>query len=129
MGLKTKGRKEIEDRRIAEGFCYWVAGSFMLMKAEDFSAIKGFDPNTFLYCEEKILSERLAAIKKQVYYLSSPLIISIGGMTTSKYLSNRKKDMILYDSELYFYKEYMRINEFTFLVMKIARYIYFKIYY
>ena len=45
-----------------EGFHYFVLGCFFIVRAEDFYNCDMFDPNTFLYAEEKILAERMQAI-------------------------------------------------------------------
>lgn len=129
LRIKTSGIKEIEDRNTEESYCYWVVGSFMLMKAKDFIAIKGFDPNTFLYCEEKILSERLRMNGKNVFYYGKPIITSIGGLTTSKYLTNKKRDSILFKSEIYYYKKYRNISFITLRLLNLSYWIYFNIYY
>lgn len=129
LGLKTPGIKEIEKRNIEECYCYWVAGSFMLMKVKDFIAINGFDPNTFLYCEEKILAERLRKIGKKVYYYGKPIIVSIGGLTTSRFLSNKKRDSILFKSEIYYYKKYRNISFITLGLLHLSYLVYSHIYY
>ena len=51
-----------------EGFCYWVQGSFFIMRTSDFMEIDMFDPNTFLYGEEPILAEKLKRIHKRMYF-------------------------------------------------------------
>ena len=129
LGIKTKGKTDFEMREMYEGFCYWVSGSFMLIKVTDFILVKGFDPNTFLYCEEKILSEKLLKINKKVYYYSEPRILSIGGLTTSKYLSNIKRDKILFDSEMYYYHFYRNTSFLTNMVLLITRFVYFNLFY
>jgi GT2 family glycosyltransferase len=129
LGLHTKGKIEIEKRELDESYCYWVAGSFMLVRVNDFIEINGFDPNTFLYCEEKILAEKFMKINKKAYYFAEPLIISIGGLTTSKYLRNKERDKLIFKSEIYYYKQYRNISVFTHIIMLITRYIYFSFFY
>lgn len=129
LGFNTKGKKEIESRKLYENYCYWIAGSFMLMVAKDFIDIKGFDPNTFLYSEEKILAERLIKIGKKVYYYGEPVIISIGGLTTSKYLKNKTRDKLIFNSDVYYYKRYINISKFTQFIMLFSGYFYFSIFY
>lgn len=48
--------------------CYWVSGCFMIIDKKKFNEISGFDPNTFLYGEEMILSERLLQKNYIMYF-------------------------------------------------------------
>jgi len=62
----------------------WITGAYMLIRQEIYSAVKGFDPNYFMYGEEM---EMCARIHRQFptmscNYLVGPQIIHLGGAST-----------------------------------------------
>ncbi len=99
-----------------EGFHYRISGSFFMVKAEDYSACGGMDPNTFLYSEEMILSERLKRIGKGVYYFPEVSVIHEHGATTRKYYDKVRVRELKYRSEKYYYKTYIGTPAWQFLV-------------
>lgn len=88
------------------GYTYWVSGAFMLCKAEAFHQVGGFDPATFLYFEEVILSERLKSIQARVYFEPSVTVLHYEGNSTSS-TASKTKQRIEMDSRLYYYRTYM----------------------
>ena len=94
-------------QKAKEGFHYKVMGSFFLMKAEDYFKCGQMDPNTFLYSEETILSERIKAIGKSVYYYPKTCVIHAHGATTKK-IGNSKINKYKVRSECYYYRKYMK---------------------
>ncbi len=90
-----------------EGFHYRVSGSFFMVKTQDWKACGGMDPNTFLYSEEMILSERLSRIGKKVYYYPSVKVVHEHGSTTRKYYDEVRIRMMKFNSECYYYKTYI----------------------
>ena len=56
-----------------------VSGSFMFFKKEPFLAIKGFDTNFFLYCEEEDISKRIWNNGYEVYFIPEAKIFHKGG--------------------------------------------------
>lgn len=93
-----------------EGIHYKISGSFFLMKSQDFILCGMMDPNTFLFGEELILSERLRRINKYCYYYPQVSIIHEHSQTISSHFSNSKRQMLLFESESYFYKNYKNIS-------------------
>ncbi len=98
-----------------EGSCYYVVGAFMIVKSKAFWEAEGFDENTFLYDEEPIFAERL--IKKgytEYYYPGVSIIHEEGGSTYNRNISEFKnfitKRKRVFDSEMYYYENYMGIN-------------------
>ncbi len=98
-----------------EGFHYRISGSFFMVKAEDYSACGGMDPNTFLYSEEMILSERLKRIGKRVYYFPEVSVVHEHGATTRKYYDKVRIRELRYRSEKYYYKTYVGTPTWQFL--------------
>lgn len=90
------------------GTCYWVSGAFMMVKADRFEAVNGFDSRTFLYFEEVILAERFKRYGWHFAFEPSATVVHYeGGSTTVK--SNRR-DTIEMESRMLYYKEYKRVN-------------------
>ena len=103
--LDAKMQKDYAEKAQA-GWHYRIMGSFMMMRAADFTACGGMDPNTFLYSEEAILSERLKRIGRKVWYEPSVQVLHEHGATiTSHYGRVRRRRMKL-DSDIYYYKNY-----------------------
>ena len=89
-----------------EGFHYRIMGSFFIMKSKDYIDCGGMDPNTFLYAEEMILSERLSQIGKGVYFYPKVRVIHAHGQTTKEHFSLIKGKMLRFDSDAYYYHNY-----------------------
>ena len=99
-----------------EGYHYRVSGSFFMVKAEDYFACGEMDPNTFLYSEEMILSERLRKIGKGVYYYPEVSVVHAHGATTRKYYDKVRIRELKYQSEKYYYKTYIGTPKWQFPV-------------
>lgn len=105
---KKKTGEADKDTVPPEGSCYWVSGSFFLIRFGHFSAVNGFDPDTFLYGEEPILAERLRRLGKRMYFYPGVRVIHLEGGTTSKnFKSSRLRNMIV-ESNCIYYKKYLR---------------------
>ena len=117
--LHSKSRRpfwEEYSQTAEEGFHYRVSGSFFMVKAADYSACGGMDPNTFLYSEEMILSERLKRIGKGVYYFPEVSVVHEHGATTRKYYDKVRVRELKYQSEKYYYKTYIGTPRWQFWV-------------
>lgn len=89
-----------------EGYHYKIMGSFFIMPSKSFIEIEGMYPNTFLYSEESILSEKLKRIGQKVYYFPNVYVIHAHSKTISKHLKKYKKNIIQAQSERYYYMKY-----------------------
>lgn len=128
FNVKSPGIKELIKRKESEGFCYWVAGAFMLFKSKVFMEIGGFDEGTFLYGEEKIIAEKLREKNRYFYYSSTVTVLSDGGFTISRYFDSKAKQKMVYESDLYYYKKYFQIGSFMLWFLRFSAAIYFKVY-
>lgn len=99
-----------------EGFHYRISGSFFMVRTEDYFTCGKMDPNTFLYAEEMILSERLKRIGKKVYYYSEVSVVHEHGATTRKYYDKVRIRELKYRSEKYYYKTYIGTPMWQFLI-------------
>lgn len=94
------------------------SGSCMIAKKIDFQNIDDFDPNTFLYCEENILSKKIEKTHKSSYLIPQLSCIHMGGATTSKSPSNFIAKCSK-QSIIYYMKHYTSIGNLTFILFKL----------
>ena len=106
-----------------EGFHYKLMGSFFIVKSDDFFACGMMDPNTFLYNEEAILSERMKKINKYAYYYPQVAVIHEHGNTIKKYNTRKRMRDLKFASASYYYKTYVGTSNFTIFLGKIIKYI------
>lgn len=99
-------------QKAKEGYHYYVMGSFFIVRATDFRKCGMFDPGTFLYAEEMILSERMKAINKKVYYCPTVTVIHAHGATTKQYVKSSIND-IQFESICFYYKKYRHTGDFV----------------
>ena len=104
--LDAKMQKDYAEHAAA-GWHYRIMGSFMLMRAEDYTACGGMDPATFLYAEEAILSERLKKIGKKVWYEPSVQVLHEHGATVSAHYTRVRRRRMKLDSDIYYFRNYM----------------------
>lgn len=62
----------------------FVSGSFMMVKADDFAAVNGFDKNIFLYYEETDLCRRLLQNGKKAFLIPEARFVHFQGVSTPK---------------------------------------------
>lgn len=110
-----------------EGEHYKVMGSFFIIKAADFEKCKMMDSHTFLFAEEVILSERLNSIGKSVYYYPEVAVLHEHGQIISAHLNDKRKSLVQFASECYYYRAYKKISSFSIFIGSISFYIYLKI--
>lgn|GEM_PF-484323 len=104
-----------------EGYCYTVMGCFLLVRAEDFVAAGRFDPGTFLYREEEILSERLLRLRKRAYFLPSAVVRHHGGKTISRYIDYGQVNRLHFESTCYYYRNYRQANDLQIALLRFAK--------
>ena len=104
--------------------CYWVQGSFLVVNSEAFESAGMFDENTFLYCEEMILAERLDAISKGMYFDNRYKIIHNHGESTKKYYDFFGRERLAFKSKLYYFEHYRHTHRLTIIFAKVCFEIY-----
>lgn len=109
-----------------EGFVDKVMGSFFIVDAESYYKCGMMDPNTFLYYEEFILTERMKKIGKGVYFFPKVSVVHEHGVTIKKYNSILKMEKINLNSGCYFYRSYMKES---FLKIFLGRLLYLSFFY
>lgn len=99
--------------RAEEGPHYKLMGSFFLCRRADIQAVGGFDPNTFLYAEETILSERMAGIGKIQYFYPSVTVVHEHGATITSYLDHAAAARQQFRSDAYYYRTYKGVSRLS----------------
>lgn len=74
-------RKKLYENPVRAQF---IAGSFLVLKADDFNKAGGFDTNIFLYHEETDLCRRLAKFQKFAYMIPKAKLTHFHGASTKK---------------------------------------------
>ena len=85
--LETINPKKYPNRRIEytqPQQAEFISGSFIMIKAEDFHEVGGFDTNLFLYYEETDLCKRLSKINKFTFLIPDAKYIHFHGASTAK---------------------------------------------
>lgn len=108
----------------SSSYVYRIIGAFMVFKSDKFFEIGMFDENTFLYCEELIIAERLIRKKLKTYFLNEVKIIHENGGTTKKSISNIKKLKIRFNSEAYYFENYVGVRKINIRLTKFFLYTY-----
>ncbi|WGE57046.1 hypothetical protein [Actinobacillus equuli] len=94
------------DTNANQGKVDWISGCFMIIASSAFHQVNGFDENTFLYCEEMILSTKLLDVGYITYYYPQIEIIHEHHGTPSRLLRE-----IAHKSKRYYYHQYVGIPE------------------
>lgn len=89
-----------------EGPCGWVSGSCFLVDAQVFERVGGFDPATFLYGEELILTARLARAGKSAFFCPDVTVLHDQGAITSQYYDEKAIRKMYFRSHAYYYRQY-----------------------
>ena len=82
------------------------------------------DPNTFLYGEEIILSERMKSIGKYSYYYPDVSILHEHGATIRKNKSQKMVSEMTFESESYYYSKYMNVPQVFIYLGKLSHLLY-----
>ncbi len=107
--------------------CDALAGCFVIVKAEDFFSVNGYDENTFLYFEELILGERFKTCNKDsvFLYLKDFHIIHDHGGTIKKNINTISNDIIMWKSKEYYWRNYRKSSLVMMLIAKVNFYLFY----
>lgn len=102
--------QSVPAKQTPSGFCDWIMGCFMFVRAKAFFDAGMFDPNTFLFAEEMILSRRMEAIGCKVWYCNEMEVLHFHAKSTLKAISVFKRRQIDFESVWYYYKTYVHTS-------------------
>ena len=105
-----------------------VMGCCLMLKMDFLRTINYFDENTFLYCEEPILSAQIKAKNNQIIF--NPKIEAIHAHKASEKGNSSKRMLLFIKSRKYYLKQYSGYNQiqlmllnFSYAVLAILHYI------
>lgn len=100
-----------------------IAGSFFVANHKLFRNIGYFDENTFLFYEEDIIGVKAKENGYSIFSLNNLSFIHYESKTIGKIMNIFKKQDILFNSRIYFQKEYNKANSFQIMIFMMLRYI------
>ncbi len=98
-----------------------IAGAFFVAKFEIFKQMNYFDENTFLFYEEDIIGEKIRKAGYKIYLLNDISFMHYDSQTIGKTIKYINKIQILFDSKIYYHKEYNNANKFQIIIFKILK--------
>lgn len=117
---KVRRFKQDYSEKAKEGYHYRVMGSIFLTRSKDYFDCGMMDPETFLYSEEAILSERMKKIGKKVYYYPEVAVLHEHGNTTKRLFDKIKVRQLKLESDSYYYRKYIGTPNWQIRLAKIT---------
>lgn len=96
-----------------------VMGSFLLIARKKFEEVDGFDPNTFLFAEEMILSKKLQARGYETHFVPSVHLLHNHSEIIGKKYDYSRKLMLRFESEAYYYRTYAGVGPLQIAVVRL----------
>ena len=96
-----------------------VSGCFFAISSSVFKKINLFDEDTFLYCEERIIANKLKSIKCKSFIIENSEVIHNHTFATN-WKSEFKSYKELVKSRIIYHKKYDKTNNFKDLLYKIS---------
>ncbi|MBD5185656.1 MAG: hypothetical protein HDS92_03505 [Bacteroidales bacterium] len=78
------------------------------MSEPDFTAVNGFDPDTFLYGEEPILAEKLKKLGKYMYFYPHLRVNHLAGAAIKNAFKSKVIRQIVAESNCVYYRKYLK---------------------
>jgi len=100
---------------------FLLNGAFFICRVSDFTDAGKFNENTFMYYEEELLFREVAKKKIKVIYDPTINIYHEHSASIKKSFSILRKKKFVYEGELYFLKNILKINKFLECIFKIER--------
>lgn len=100
-----------------------IAGSFFIAKYDSLKKVNYMDEKTFLFYEEDILGARLKNIGLEIHILNNLKFMHYESQTIGKMMNMFRKMDILFDSKIYYQKEYNHIHLPLTILFNILRYV------
>ena len=79
-----------------------------------------FDPATFLYCEEPILSERYLRLGFKAFYMGEVSVIHEHGYTSKQTHQPLQTQKLNFDSQMYYYEKYRSVSRIVIGLAKLS---------
>ena len=96
-----------------------LPGSFFVVRADVFSSIGMFDEGVFLYCEERIIGNKMKKAGLLAITRTDLFYIHAHSVTIKRALSTYRSWKILLQSRLYYQEKYESVSKWRLLFLKI----------
>lgn len=97
-----------------------LPGSLLIMNMKLIEKVGYFDENTFLYCEEKILAQKLRRVGyNKILVNTCSYIHEHGAIISKEYKSKIKQYRILYDSKKYYLEKYIGCSKMQLFIFEV----------
>lgn len=96
-----------------------VMGSFFLISRTLFESVDGFDPQTFLFAEEMILSKKLRDRGFVTHFVPTVHLLHNHSEIINRNYDFSRRLMIRYESEAYYYKTYCSVSSFQIFIVRL----------
>lgn len=96
-----------------------VMGAFFLIPRKIFEEVGGFDPNTFLFAEELILSRKLLNKGYKTHFVPAVHLLHNHSETINKKFDYSRRLLIRFESETYYYKNYVGVSDFQIFLARL----------
>lgn len=123
LGMNRPRSKETEEKELS--FPYCISGSFMMARMSSLEEVDYFDENTFLYCEEMILAEKLLEKDLHMAYFPVKEVKHHHGASTARLDADISK--LEFESRLYYFSRYRGYGKIRIAMLRAASWIYKKI--
>lgn len=101
-----------------------VSGAFFMISSEAYLSVNGFDEDTFLYCEETIISERLHANGYRNYLLTTDEYLHRHSVSIDKNFHSLKKKLYLrQQSNIVHCTKYLNVRKWKITLLWITFYL------
>lgn len=114
--LKNKKNRKIKNDEIEIEV---AAGSFFIIKSKVFKEINGFDEETFLYCEENILAEKLKKAGYKSLLLNNCVYFHYHSVSINRVYKSRMQPFKIYCDSLRIYNRHLDINKFQKIIFEL----------
>ena len=98
-----------------------VKGAFLAVRLDDFLDVGGFDEQIFLYCEERVLAEKMESAGRKIGIVADAQYTHTHSASIQKTYRKVSRQMrILYQSRLYYHQKYSRIGRWKYILLAAA---------
>ena len=96
-----------------------VMGSFFLVSRKKFEEAGCFDPHTFLFAEEMILSQKLRKCGYECHYVPSVHLLHNHSEIIGKSYDYSRRLLLRFESEAYYYRNYVGVGSWQIALVRL----------
>jgi GT2 family glycosyltransferase len=116
FGINKNLKKVIKSKKV-----FLLNGACFFCRVNDFVKVGMFDTNTFIYYTEELIYRKVDYCKINVIYCPKIEVCHDHSGSVRKIFSVIRKKRLVYESELYFLTQILKVNKFLLFLFKIER--------